>query len=285
MKKFAIIFSAENRRHWEQDQGDNITLYEKMAVGLADSIRQHMPDIDVYCGCFTQHTLSDWAKKHLNKYNVTLCEDTVFPDLKPATYNLFLRHFTKHYFAKKLLDDYDYLVYIDIDAIILRPIEFPFDPTGPVVIVDTMPEWAKAHQKLFTELPLNTTLFYLWFDIINVHNSYIFDIDYQDEKVLYDHNLDVIITNRILESNLDIIEQDFGGYHCFKPPKATDLAYHYDGLTSEGSLYMIKDTHPSIFKKYVFFFEKILNAKIENEPGKWEKIKADYEYNKYAKQE
>jgi len=277
MKNFAIIFSAENRRHWEQDQGDNITLYEKMAVGLADSIRQHMPDVDVYCGSFTHHILSDWAKSHLAKYRITVCEDLIFNDLRPATYNLFLRNFTKHYFAKKLLDTYDYLVYIDIDAIVLRPFEFSFDPTSPIVVVDTMPEWAKAHQSQFTNLPLNSTLFYLWFDIVNAHNAYLFELDYFDDSILYDHNLDVIISDRILGSNLTIIEQDFGGYHCFKPPKATDLAYHYDGLTSEGSLYMIKDTHPVIYKKYVLFFEKVLNAVIENEQGKWEKIKADFE--------
>ena len=285
MKNFAIIFSLESRKHWVNDQYFPVTLYEKMAVALADSIRVQMPNVDVYCGSFTEHTLSNWTRKFFTKYNITVCEELLFPDLKPATYNIFLRSFTKHYFAKKILDQYDYLVYIDIDALVLKPFEFSFDPTSPIVVVDTMPEWAKAEQKRFTDLPLNTTLFYLWFDIINGHNEWVFDIDYTDPNILYDHNLDVIITKRIVDSNLQIIEQEFGGYHCFKPPKETDLAYHYDGLTAEGSLYMIKDTNPGLYKKYVLFFEKILNVKIENEPGHWENIKANYEENKYPKQE
>jgi hypothetical protein len=276
MKEFAIIFSVENRKQEEQDFKSNMSLYEKMAIGLSDSIRQHMPDVDVYCGNFTDQTLSNEFKNYLTRYNVKLCEDLIFSNLKPATYNLFLRSFTKDYFAKKLLNQYRYLIYTDVDVIALRPFEFSFNPTDPIAVVNTIPDWVKAHLILFTKLPLDKPLLYLWLDIINTHNAYIFDIDYRDEKVLYDHNLDVIISNRILESNLDIIEQDFGGYHCFKPPKITDLAYHYDGLTSEGSLYMIEDTHPGIYKKYVFFFEKVLHAVIENEPGKWETIKAEF---------
>ena len=276
IKQFAIIFSVENRKHWEQDFKSDMTLYEKMAIGLSDSIRQHMPAVDVYCGNFTHHTLSDSCKSHLNRYNINICEDLIFPNLTPSTYNLFLRSFTKDYFAKKLLSQYQYLVYIDIDVLVLKPFEFSFNPTDPIVTVTTVPEYVKRHQKRFTELPLYTTLFYLWMDVINPHNAWLFDLDYNDPEILYDHNLDVILSNKILSSGLKILEQDFGGYHCEYPPDESSLAYHYDGLTSEGSLYILKDTHPSIYRKYVFFFEKVLNTVIENEPGKWETIKAEF---------
>lgn len=276
MKQFAIIFSVENRKHWDQDFKSDMTLYEKMAIGLSDSIRQHMPNVDVYCGNFTHHTLSDSFKSHLKRYNINICEDLIFPNLTPATYNLFLRSFTKDYFAKKLLGQYQYLVYVDIDVLVLKPFEFSFDPTDPIVTVTTVPKYVKQHQKRFTKLPLDTTLFYLWMDVINPHNAWLFDLDYNDPEILYDHNLDVILSNKILISGLKILEQDFGGYHCEYLPDKSSLAYHYDGLTSEGSLYILKDTHPSIYKKYVFFFEKVLNAVIENEPGKWERIKAEF---------
>jgi hypothetical protein len=276
MKQFAIIFSVENRKHWEQDFKSNMTLYEKMAIGLSDSIRQHMPEVDVYCGSFTHHLLSESFKDYLNKYNINICEDLIFPNLTPATYNLFLRSFTKDYFAKKLLNQYQYLVYIDIDVLVLRPFEFSFDPTDPVVIVTTVPEYVKRHQKRFTDLPIDTTLFYLWMDIINSHNAGLFDFDYNDPAILYDHNLDVILSSKILSSGLKILEQDFGGYHCEYLPNENSLAYHYDGLTSEGSLYILKDTHPGLYKKYVFFFEKVLGAVIENKSGKWETIKAEF---------
>jgi len=278
LNKFAIVLSLENKKGWQErkDLPGESSLYEKMAIALIYSIREHMPDVDIYCGNFTNNKISSSVRGHFEKKNVHICDDLLFDKVDPLSYNGYLRNFTKNYFAKKLLDQYDYLVYTDVDVLFLKPLKFEFNPTDPIIIVDNIPRWAREEMVRFTKIPLDGNLYLNWFDIINKHNQHVFDINYTDPAVLYDHGSDIIITERIDNSGLTIIDQQFGGYHCFKPVTTESLVYHYDSLYDEGSLYMLENTHSSTYKKYVFFFEKVLGVTIENEVGKWEKIKAQF---------
>lgn len=234
-----------------------------------------MPTVDVYCGSFTNNRLSAYAKNHFNNLNVKIEEWSIFDGITTPLTAMFLRSFTKHYFANRLLDKYDYIVYSDVDVLCLKPIEFDFDPTGKVIVVDKMPEWVKQYQRQYTDIPQGN-LYYNWFDVINKHNAHVYDIDYFGD-MLVEHRADVEISKRIDNSGLEIIDQTFGGYHCFKPVNADSIAYHYDDPGPEGSLINLKAMHPEMYNKYKFFFEKILNVRVSEATGFWENVKKQFE--------
>lgn len=273
MSKQAIIFSVENK-HNRAVHSDGSSTYEKMAIALVASIREHMPNVDIYCGCFTNNGISEYARKYFEKFNVNVIEDVVFNNVDTPLTAMFLRSFTKDYFAKRLLKQYSYLIYTDVDVLILKPLEFPFNPVDPLVVVDIMPEWVKNFQRQYTNIP-DGNVYYNWIDIINNHNAYIYDIDYQGEN-LHEHSADILITRRIDESNMRIIDQDFGGYHCFKPVTADSLVYHYDDLGEQGSFSNLRTTHSSTYIKYKTFFEHILRVPVSTKEGYWEEIMKNF---------
>lgn len=269
----AIIFSVENK-HNKTVHSEGSSTYEKMAIGLVTSIREHMPNVDIYCGCFTTNKLSKFARKHLENLNVNIVEDPIFENVESSLTAMFLRSFTKHYFATKLLRQYDYLIYSDIDVVVLKPLKFNFNPTEPLVVVDTMPEWVKQYQRQYTNIP-DGNLYYNWLDVINKYNADIYNLDYSGE-LLKEHNADILISKRIDESGLRIIDQDFGGYHCFKNVTTESLAYHYDDLGDEGSLVNLKNIHPTAYIKYKTFFEFIMHIPVSINEGFWENIKEQF---------
>lgn len=281
--KYAIVFSTEN----QIKPGSNETSsgYEKMAIALAYSIRDCMPNIDMYCGNFTANKLSDLARHHFNRLGVNIVDELMFPEVDVSTFegkvdnvkndyytfNGFLRSYTKDYFAKRLLDQYDYLIYTDIDVLWLKEPKFKFNPIGPVVLVEPMQEWTKKFISSYNNVPVDKNLYFNWVDIINEHNKYLFDIDYA--SVMYNHESDVVISNRIDESQLEIIEQQIGGYGVDKPAWKDMCAYHYDSLGDFGTMYMLQQTHPEAYKKYMLLFNKVLHLEVNNIPGYWEAMK------------
>jgi hypothetical protein len=274
--KYAIVFSAENKvENLVGTSVDNSSPFEKMAIGLAYSIRQHMPDIDVYCGNFTNNKLSSLARLWFAKLKVKYVEDTVFNNIGPDQSFMFLRTFTKDYFAKQLLDSYDYIVYLDIDVLMLQPLTFDFDPSSKLVLVDTMPQWTVNYHSRFLK-DLNGPLYYNWIEIINHNNKFVFDLDFTDPYVLTAHNTDVLVSNAINSSDLQIIEQYIGGYHCLKPINRDSLLYHYDSLGPAGSLQNLKYYHAADYKKYLELFENTLNTEVNNQEGYWENIAKEY---------
>jgi hypothetical protein len=102
-------------------------------------------------------------------------------------------------------------------------------------------------------------------------------MDWNDPTMLINHNSDVILSNRILETELTVIEQQVGGYHFFKPIGKESVFYHYDSLGPAGSLPNVQAMFPEVYQKTVFFFEKILNIDIENRKNFWEEIAEKYE--------
>jgi hypothetical protein len=87
---------------------------------------------------------------------------------------------------------------------------------------------------------------------------------------------DILVSKRLHSSNLQLIEQTVGGYHCVKPIRADSIAYHYDSLGYAGTLYHLKQHHSSLYKQYRMFFEEILNVPINNQQEYWEQIRDRY---------
>lgn len=265
MKKFSIIFTIENR---ELDSD-----LEKMSVVLASSIRTTMPDIDVYCGVFTDNTLSPNIVSHLKKLDIKIINDNIFYNVKKD--NLFLRPFCQKYFAEKLLDQYEYLVYIDVDCIFLKPLTFNFDPTGPIVLVDHIPDWVKSFESTYTKVT-SDRLYYNWISIVNNHNKYLFNLDYTDPKILFEKNADIELSKVIESSNLQKIQQTIGAYHCLHPVTLDTQVIHYDDFMEDGSLLNLRPLYLNTYIKYKLLIENVLGVKIRNVEGYWEKIKDTY---------
>ena len=239
-----------------------------MAVGLAYSIRQYEKDIDIYCGDFTNNKINKEALYWLDKFNVKYVNETFFNNIGKNDSFCFLRTFCKNYFAKTILDNYDFLIYLDVDVVQFNKINFNFDPVSPMVLVHTMPNWVKKYHSSYLS-ELKGFLYYNWVDIINNHNKHLYEIDWSDPKNLVNHNSDVIFSNKIIETKLNVIEQNFGSYHeDFKPNDKT-IFHHYDDLGESGSLYLLEEIDSLKYKKIVMFFENILKIKVENNKKYW----------------
>jgi hypothetical protein len=258
LNNFAIIFTFEKTQY----AGD------KSSVLLAASIKNTMPDVDVYCGLFTNNTPDTPILENLTKLGVNIVSAIQdFPGKSPM--NMFLRSYAKYYFANDLLDKYDYLVYIDVDALFLKPLVFDFDPTQPFVLVDKMPDWVKRFESTYTHLP-NENIYYNWIDIINQHNKHLYDLDYKDPNIQFEKTSDIIVSRRIDESNLPKIQQTIGAYHCLHPLTEDSQVIHYDSFEDDGSFINLKYTHPDKYSRYSILLEKVLNVKVTNVEGIWE---------------
>ena len=258
MNNFAIIFTFEKTQY----AGDT------SSVLLAASIKNTMPDVDVYCGLFTNNTPDTPILENLTKLGVNIVSAIQdFPGKSPM--NMFLRSYAKYYFANDLLDKYDYLVYIDVDALFLKPLVFDFDPTQPFVLVDKMPDWVKRFESTYTHLP-NENIYYNWIDIINQHNKHLYDLDYKDPNIQFEKTSDIIVSRRIDESNLPKIQQTIGAYHCLHPLTEDSQVIHYDSFEDDGSFINLKYTHPDKYSRYSILLEKVLNVKVTNVEGIWE---------------
>jgi hypothetical protein len=258
LNNFAIIFTFEKTQY----AGD------KSSVLLAASIKNTMPDVDVYCGLFTNNTPDTPILENLTKLGVNIVSAIQdFPGKSPM--NMFLRSYAKYYFANDLLDKYDYLVYIDVDALFLKPLVFDFDPTQPFVLVDKMPDWVKRFESTYTHLP-NENIYYNWIDIINQHNKHLYDLDYKDPNIQFEKTSDIIVSRRINESNLPKIQQTIGAYHCLHPLTEDSQVIHYDSFEDDGSFINLKYTHPDKYSRYSILLEKVLNVKVTNVEGIWE---------------
>lgn len=250
-----------------------------------------MPDVPVYLGNFTSNKLSDFGKSHFERMNINVVEDLVFPHVDTQTYegesyapnggdyyvfSGFLRNFTKSYFAKRLLDQYDFLLYIDVDAVVLKPFEFNFDPTAPVALIEPIPTWIIEFIARFTDDQFPKDLFLNWVDVVNKHNMDIFDIDYMSEDVCREHASDVIVTERIKQSSLQLLQQPFGCCYPLAEPVQDHSAFHYDSFGTPGTMYLLEQSHPALYKKFMMYIKHVLKEDLKNDRGHWEAVRAGH---------
>jgi hypothetical protein len=163
---------------------------------------------------------------------------------------------------------------LDIDVVMLKPLEFNFDPTSNIALVEKVPQWVKNYHAVHLK-DYPGDIYYNWLGIVNNQNKFIFDLDYKS-LVTFEHLPDVLVSKNINESNLTIIDQHIGGYHCLKTVTPESSLYHYDSFGKSGSLHNIKDTHPAEYTKYLEFFQQTLHVPLAGEPGFWENIAEEY---------
>ena len=167
MHKGAIVFSIE--KNIDEDK------YEYMSILLALSILDQMPEVDVYCGIFTNREPDYKVIEALDRYGVKIVKDLQFkvPD---DSINYFLRNYTKFYFSNKmnLLEKYENFVYLDIDVLVLKPLDF--DNFSNKIYTERVPMGIKLLEEEYTG-EVNHDLFFNWFDVITIDNKHIYDMD------------------------------------------------------------------------------------------------------------
>lgn len=233
--------------------------YEKMSILLAKSIRDTNPDANIYCGLFTNRTISDSTRKMLHKYNVTIIESIKFEVLDDSV-NYFLRNYTMHYFSN-ILEEF---LYVDIDVIVLDDLKPLYNDC---IFVEEVPQHILEREEKYFELP-NHRLYYNWYQMVTINNRWLYDMDYSKYKYMKDSDIEV---SRRLSKMTNLIEQTKGAYYP-KHSLNDSLLFHYDGMIDSGSFYKLKDYDLKKYKQYKIFIESVLQMEIDNDDQYWKSI-------------
>ncbi len=255
MNNFCIVFSVEKN----VDEPN----YEKMAVLLAKSIRDTMPNVDIHCGVFTNRVPSQETIKQLIDLDVGMNFNKKF-EVEDESVNYFLRNYTKYYFSK-LLDKYNYIVYVDIDVIFLKPFIYQLPKNS--VLVEEVPDYIIDKEVKYLR-GYKGKLYYNWFDVITKDNKFIFDVDYTKQ---FEKESDILVSKNILKSNLNIIHQNIGAYYP-KHKLNDSTLFHYDGFIDSGSFYELETYSRKLYQKYRLYSERILKFNNNNNKEYWKDI-------------
>ncbi len=257
-KKQAFIFAVDDNPNEEN--------YSKMALLLIQSILDSNPGVDIHCGVFTDRISSGVVHQIETQYpDVNVHVNIVFSEETSEGSNYFLRNYCCWYFGENVLQNYDQLIYIDIDALVLKEMDFILEPDS--IIVEEVPDNIKLLEEQYTG-KVQGPLYYNWWTIVTPSNKFVWELDYFNSDIIKEKQSCIEVSKRIATSNLNIIHQDIGAYYPkHKLTKASKL-FHYDGFIDSGSFWRLKKL--KIYKKYKLFAERILGLKNENNELFWD---------------
>lgn len=242
-----IVFSVDNNT----DEPN----YEKMAVLLAKSIKDTNPKAEMYCGVFGEHISTD-TDQQLRRLGVHVVYDTIKTN---SELNYFLRNYTMHFFSQR----FDEFIYLDIDVLVLGDLSPILEHE---IIVEQVPDYIVEKEKPYIG-SINHALYYNWVQVVNQQNKYLYDIDYSQNMYLKES--DILISKRIINSDLKIHHQDFGAYYPKHELNTKSILFHYDSFIDSGTFYKLEEFNPTIYKKYKLYAELILGIEINNNKEYW----------------
>ena len=259
-KRQAFIFSVDDNPNEEN--------YSKMALLLIRSIKDTNPDIDIHCGIFTDRISSDILNEIAEEFpEVNIHLNIVFSGCETQGSNYFLRNYTCWYFGELLLKDYDQLIYVDIDAIVLKEFNYTLEENS--IVVEQVPDSIKKLEEPWIGV-VKGNLYYNWWTIITPSNLFIWDMPYFDSnELLIEKNACVEVSARINRSKLKIINQEFGAYYPKHKLTSESVLFHYDGFIDSGSFWRLKAYSKKLYKKYKLYTETILGLNNENNTDYW----------------
>jgi len=252
-----IIFSFES--------GVDEYGYEEMAALLSYSIKKNMPNVSVYCGCFTNNLPGDKILKILKGNNVEVIKDYQFNSGNKNNY--FLRNYTKYYFTHiyNLLEQYKKVIYLDIDCIVLSDFRKLINTN---LICEEVPDKIIKKEELILNRKLPKKLFYNWIQVLTNNNKYLYDLDYN--KLRHEKDSDILISERIIKDNIKYTQPDFTAYYPKRDLK-NKYIFHYDGFIDSGSFYKLGEylEFKNIYLYYIKVLKYILNIEIKNNKEYW----------------
>lgn len=271
MMKPAIILAVEQGKHEDS--------YEELACLLAYSIRHFHKDIDIYCGVFSDNVITEQTRENLQHLDVTIVEDIIFKDsdikqsivLKNNTIkytNYMNRSYCQYYFSKKLLDSHDYLIYLDIDIVLLKPINFlELSMLGKSVVTYDYPKEAiyldnqsvQSETIGVEELDIDGELYFNFIAVINKHNKHIFESVWNNIHNFKTYNLKFMteFSNTINREKINRVENPkFAAWYPHQPITDDTVFFHHDGFHERGTLNRLKDITP-LYEIYIDYLNKI----------------------------
>jgi lipopolysaccharide biosynthesis glycosyltransferase len=261
MSKTAVIFALDNSNNEPQ--------YEAMSVLLVKSILEYSTKMDIYCGVFTQRTPGERVEMLLKDAQVNMVYDQKFTVEKDSI-NYFLRNYCCYYFSHEhnLLEEYDKLIYLDMDVLVMRNLVGINIPDNSV-LVERVPDNILEFEKEYIG-EIDHPLYYNWMTVVNEQNKFIWDIDYTANRYL--KQSDILVSQRINNSDLNIVDIDMGAYYPKSVLLPSTIAFHYDGFIDSGSFYKLEQFFPQMYKKYSSYAKYILNITQENDKRFWDDI-------------
>jgi hypothetical protein len=256
--KQAVIFALEDSK--------NEPNYEALSVLLTKSIHDNHGEVDIYCGVFTNRKPSSKIESMLTGSGVNIIYDQQFT-VKDDSINYFLRNYCCYYFSHKhnLLEEYDRLIYLDIDVLVLRNLNNILLEDNAVLVEQVPTNILKFEESYIGTV--NHPLYYNWISVVNNTNKHLWDIDYRANTYLKES--DILVSQNINNSNLKIVHQDIGAYYPKHKLMPHTVAFHYDGFIDSGNFWRFEDFFPQMHKKYFAFAQHILNIKQENDKSFW----------------
>ena len=138
-RKIAYIFGIDSTDGITEIARDDCDAeLDYMVLLLIDSIKMFDPDADMYCIAPTNHPPRSRNEliKRQSDHNLTYIEDIIVR-ASPKKESSFIRELTCHYFSHimDLTNDYDCLIYLDVDAIIIKPFDYEVHYPGKNTIL------------------------------------------------------------------------------------------------------------------------------------------------------
>jgi lipopolysaccharide biosynthesis glycosyltransferase len=254
----AVIFALEDSK--------NEPNYEKLALIMIKSLLDTNPDIDIYCGIFTNRTPSNKTIQALKDSGVHVIEDIQF-EVAEDSINYFLRNYCCYYFThlNNLLERYDRIIYLDIDVIVLDSLDKIQIPNNSI-LVEQVPDNILEFEKPYIG-SIDHSLYYNWISVLNNTNKHVYDIDYYNNTHL--KQSDILVSQNINNSDLKIIDQTIGAYYPKHELSNNTVVFHYDGFIDSGSFYKLEEHNKLVYKKYFTYAVHILNIVQENDKSFW----------------
>lgn len=272
--KPAIILAVERGKH-----EDN---YEKLACLLVYSIRLFHKGINIYCGIFSDNTITEQTRENLQQLDVTIMEDIIFKDnnikqsitLKGNTIeytNYMNRSYCQYYFSEKLLNKYDYLIYLDIDVVLLKPINFlELSKLGKSIITYDYPKEAvyldnqsiQSETTGVEELDIDDDLYFNFIAVINKYNKHIFKGAWENICNFKTYSLKFMteFSASIKRERIDRVKNpNFAAWYPHLPVTDETVFFHHDGFHERGTLNRLK----GITSLHETFTEYLHNIGIE----------------------
>ena len=221
-------------------------------------------DTDVYIGVFSDNSPSEADLRFLSKRGAIVDVVSDYSELTSDDSNEGLvigRHLACHYYGHKLLGQYDELIYIDVDVLILNEPRFP-QAIRPGILTDIISldylEWERFYAKYdevgqaiskdLGEKVQYQNYYSQWMGNVNKLNLHFYDLLIQ--KMYLCTSLHSNENNRwgtsmmnwlLEETGTEIIPiSEYSGVMPYRDAWDSDSAIiHYDSLNDQGYLYQL----------------------------------------------
>lgn len=223
MCKQCIVFSLS--------QNTKEKNYEYLTLLLLKSLELTNPNIDLYCGLFTDKLpCNDLLNQIKNK--VHIIKDQKFT--VNGNRNYFLRLYTMYYFTHiyNLLDNYQQIIYVDIDVVFLKKFNYILPKNS--ILIETLPDYILKEVDIKY---IGKPYYFPWFNILTNDNKFIFDLNYNDLDSLQDQFI-----NKLHNSNLNKLPITFRALYGIQSLNNDTVVFHHDGFIWMGYGFKLLDT-------------------------------------------